>query len=59
MRAQQFGWSSAVPFLWAHGAGQRDIAVAAGMLIMAAGQDGEPLDYKALERWTRWVMSGP
>ena len=27
--------------------------VAAGMLIMAAGHDGKPLDYKAFERWTR------
>jgi hypothetical protein len=27
--------------------------VAAGMLIMAAGHDGKPLDYNALERWTR------
>jgi hypothetical protein len=27
--------------------------VAAGMLIMAAGHDGKPLDYEALERWTR------
>jgi hypothetical protein len=27
--------------------------VAAGMLIMAAGHNGKPLDYKALERWTR------
>jgi hypothetical protein len=27
--------------------------VAAGMLIMAAGHEGKPLDYDALERWTR------
>jgi hypothetical protein len=27
--------------------------VAAGMLIRAAGHDGKPLDYEALERWTR------
>ena len=27
--------------------------VAAGMLIMAGGHDGKPLDYDALERWTR------
>jgi hypothetical protein len=27
--------------------------VTAGMLIMAAGHDGKPLDYEALERWTR------
>jgi hypothetical protein len=27
--------------------------VAAGMLIMASGHDGKPLDYQALERWTR------
>jgi hypothetical protein len=27
--------------------------VAAGMLIMAGGYDGKPLDYEALERWTR------
>jgi hypothetical protein len=27
--------------------------VAAGMLIMAAGRDGKPMDYEALERWTR------
>ena len=27
--------------------------VAAGMLIMAAGHDGKPMDYEALERWTR------
>ena len=27
--------------------------VAAGMLIMAAGHDGRPLDYDELERWTR------
>jgi protein-disulfide isomerase-like protein with CxxC motif len=27
--------------------------VAAGMLIMAAGHDGKPLNYDALERWTR------
>src|SRR6187402_533544 len=28
--------------------------VAAGMLIMAGGHDGKPLDHEALERWT-WV----
>ena len=28
-------------------------AVAAAMLIMAAGRDGKPMDYEALERWTR------
>jgi hypothetical protein len=27
--------------------------VAAGMLIMAGGHDGTPLDFEALERWTR------
>jgi hypothetical protein len=27
--------------------------VAAGMLIMAGGHDGKPLDYEELERWTR------
>jgi hypothetical protein len=27
--------------------------VAAAMLIMAAGHEGKPLDYEALERWTR------
>ena len=27
--------------------------VAVGMLIMAAGHDGRPLDYDALARWTR------
>jgi hypothetical protein len=27
--------------------------VAAGMLIMAAGHEGKPLDYNELERWTR------
>jgi hypothetical protein len=27
--------------------------VAAGMLIMAAGHDGKPMDYDELERWTR------
>ena len=27
--------------------------VAAGMLIMAAGHDGKPMDYEELERWTR------
>jgi hypothetical protein len=27
--------------------------VAAGMLIMAAGRDGRPLDFEAMERWTR------
>jgi hypothetical protein len=27
--------------------------VAAGMLIMASGHEGKPLDYQALERWTR------
>ncbi len=27
--------------------------VAAGMLIMASGHDGKPMDYEALERWTR------
>jgi hypothetical protein len=27
--------------------------VAAGMLLMAGGHDGKPLDYQALERWTR------
>jgi hypothetical protein len=27
--------------------------VAAGMLIMAGGRDGKPLDYDELERWTR------
>jgi hypothetical protein len=25
----------------------------AGMLIMAGGYDGQPLDYTELERWTR------
>jgi hypothetical protein len=28
--------------------------VAAGMLIMAGGHDGKPLDFDELERWT-WV----
>ena len=27
--------------------------VGAGMLIMASGHDGKPLDMKELERWTR------
>jgi hypothetical protein len=27
--------------------------VAAGMLIMAGGHEGNPLDYDELERWTR------
>jgi hypothetical protein len=27
--------------------------VAAGLLIMAGGHDGKPLDYEELERWTR------
>lgn len=27
--------------------------VAAGMLIMAGGHDGKPMDFVALERWTR------
>jgi hypothetical protein len=27
--------------------------VAAGMLIMASGHDGKPMDYEELERWTR------
>jgi hypothetical protein len=27
--------------------------VAVGMLIMASGHDGKPLDYDELERWTR------
>jgi hypothetical protein len=27
--------------------------VAAGMLIMAGGHEGKPLDYGELERWTR------
>ena len=27
--------------------------VAAGMLIMASGNDGKPMDYDELERWTR------
>jgi hypothetical protein len=27
--------------------------VAAGMLIMAAGHEGKPMDYNELERWTR------
>ena len=27
--------------------------VAAGMLIMASGHDGKPMDYDELERWTR------
>lgn len=27
--------------------------IAAGMLIMAAGGNGKPLDYDELERWTR------
>jgi hypothetical protein len=27
--------------------------VAAGMLIMAGGHDGKPLDFDELERWTR------
>jgi hypothetical protein len=27
--------------------------VAAGMLIMASGHDGKPLDFNELERWTR------
>jgi hypothetical protein len=27
--------------------------IAAGMLIMASGHDGKPLDYQELERWTR------
>jgi hypothetical protein len=33
--------------------------VAAGMLIMAGGDDGKPLDYNELERWTRvgWAVT--
>jgi hypothetical protein len=27
--------------------------IAAGMLIMAGGHDGKPLDFDELERWTR------
>jgi hypothetical protein len=27
--------------------------IAAGMLIMAGGHDGNPLGFEALERWTR------
>jgi hypothetical protein len=27
--------------------------VAAGLLIMAAGHEGKPMDYDAFERWTR------
>jgi hypothetical protein len=27
--------------------------VAAGLLIMAGGHDGKPLDFEALERWAR------
>jgi hypothetical protein len=27
--------------------------VAAGILIMAGGNDGEPLDFDELEQWTR------
>src|SRR5215211_1961465 len=27
--------------------------VAAGMLITAGGHDGKPMDFEALERWTR------
>jgi hypothetical protein len=27
--------------------------VTAGLLIMAAGHDGKPLDYDTLERWTQ------
>jgi hypothetical protein len=27
--------------------------VGAGMLIMAGGHEGKPLDFEALERWTR------
>jgi hypothetical protein len=27
--------------------------IAAGMLIMAGGHDGKPLDFEELERWTR------
>jgi hypothetical protein len=27
--------------------------VAAGMFIMAGGHDGKPMDFDALERWTR------
>jgi hypothetical protein len=27
--------------------------VATGLLIMASGHDGKPLDYEELERWTR------
>jgi hypothetical protein len=26
---------------------------AAGLLIMAAGHEGKPMDYDAFERWTR------
>jgi hypothetical protein len=32
--------------------------MAAEMLIMAAGHDGKPLDYEALERWTRVGRAG-
>ena len=27
--------------------------ISAGMLILAGGHDGKPLDYEELERWTR------
>jgi hypothetical protein len=32
--------------------------IAAGMLIMAGGGNGTPLDYDVLERWPQVVMSG-
>ena len=31
--------------------------VAAGMLILAGGGNGTPLNYDELERWSMWVMS--
>jgi hypothetical protein len=30
-----------------------EAAIAAGLLIMAGGHDGKPLDFEALERWAR------
>jgi hypothetical protein len=50
--AEAAGIEAGAWFAWpSHHVGHE--LICAGMLIMAGGHDGKPLDFKALERWTR------
>lgn len=52
MLAEAAGSTAGSWFVWASTHIGYEL-IAAGMLIMSGGHDGKPLDFEALERWTR------